>query len=86
MFLKLSSCLFGCFIVKAPFLHSSPAAPAQCVSNTKMSRAHHSFLSSDGGSHSSFGYGCMDLKVTLSQILGTGTGLCSDNESGGETD
>ena len=39
MSLKIISCLFECFIVKAPVLHSTPTAPAQYVSNTEMSDA-----------------------------------------------
>ena len=38
-FLMIISCLFDSFIVKAPVLHSTSAAPAQYVSNTEISDA-----------------------------------------------
>ena len=78
MSLKIISCLFDCFIVKAPVLHSTPAAPAQYVSNTEMSDAQLRQSDSDSVSETSLQLGIfLDLVITVTtraEVRATTTG------------
>ena len=71
MSLKIISCLFECFIVKAPVLHSTPAAPAQYVSNTEMSDA---LYNSDSVSETSLQLGIVITVTTRAEVRATTTG------------
>ena len=78
MSLKIISCLFDCFIVKAPVLHSTPAAPAQYVSNTEMSDAQLRQSDIDSVSETSLQLGIfLDLVITVTtraEVRATTTG------------
>ena len=71
---KIISCLFECFIVKAPVLHSTPTAPAQYVSNTEMSDAQ--LRQSDSASESvletSLQLGIVITVTTRAEVTTTG--------------
>ena len=78
MSLKIISCLFECFIVKAPVLHSTPTAPAQYVSNTEMSdaqlRQSDSDSASDSVSETSLQLGIVITVKTRAEVKATTTG------------
>ena len=74
MSLKIISCLFDCFIVKAPVLHSTPAAPAQYVSNTEMSDAQLRQSDSDSVSETSLQLGIVITVTTRAEVRATTTG------------
>ena len=70
MSLKIISCLFECFIVKAPVL------PAQYVSNTEMSDAQlrQSDSASDSVSETSLQLGIVITVTTRAEVRATTTG------------
>ena len=76
MSLKIISCLFECFIVKAPVLHSTPTAPAQYVSNTEMSDAQlrQSDSASESVSETSLQLGIVITVTTRAEVRATTTG------------
>ena len=74
---KIISCLFECFIVKAPVLHSTPTAPAQYVSNTEMSDAQlqqSADSASDSVSETSLQLGIVITVTTRAEVRATTTG------------
>ena len=74
MSLKIISCLFDCFIVKAPVLHSTPAAPAQYVGNTEISDAQLQLRQSDSGdsvSETSLQLGIVITVTTRAEVRAT---------------
>ena len=77
MSLKIISCLFDCFIVKAPVLHSTPTAPAQYVSNIEMSDAQLQLSAdsaSDSVSETSLQLGIVITVTTRVEVRATTTG------------
>ena len=72
---KIISCLFECFIVKAPVLHSTPTAPAQYVSNTEMSDAQlrQSDSASESVSETSLQLGIVITVTTRVEVRATTT-------------
>ena len=74
---KIISCLFECFIVKAPVLHSTPTAPARYVSNTEMSDAQlqqSADSASDSVSETSLQLGIVITVTTRVEVRATTTG------------